>query len=134
MVDKDLVSQIKTALEKEPGVVAAYIIGSVVTGTANNESDFDLAVVVRSRKIINEDNIYELIRGINFPRDLDLSVVDKTSSPIFLYQIVSKGDKIYEKNSLETVEFESFALRNYYDTAHTRNIYHQALKERFYAG
>lgn len=127
----DLSSQTKTVLAKNEPIIAAYIIGSVVSGNSNQDSDFDLVVVVKNKKNISEDKIYELVRQINFPKDLDLSVVDLNSSPLFLYQIISKGKKIYQKNELEVNKFESFALHNFYDNAHLRNIYNQALKAKF---
>jgi predicted nucleotidyltransferase len=131
MNNDNLYLEIKTALKKEQLIVAAYIIGSVASGNINKDSDFDLVVVVKDRKTISEDKIYELVRRISFPKDLDLSVVDLNSSPLFLYQIISKGKRIYQKITAEASRFESFALHNFYDNAHLRNIYNQALKAKF---
>ena len=126
----DFYNQIRKSLGKNSQIIAAYVIGSTISGKFTTESDFDLVVVTRNRKVTNYDKIYELIKHIQFPKNLDLSVVDKSSSPIFLYQTVSKGEKIYEKQKSLIDNFEAFALHNYYDTAHIRNIYHSHLKEK----
>ena len=138
LLNENLLSQIRESLTKVPEVLAAYVVGSVAQGVAGAESDFDLAVVVKSRRRVSEDDVYELIRHLEFPRDLDLSVVDKGSSPLFLFQIISKGKRVYEGTRETAVEFEAWAMKNYYDTAHMRNIYNRYLKEKFtnytYAG
>lgn len=135
MLDKQLHLKIKAGLAKEPGILAAYVIGSAASGRMTPESDFDLAVVTQNRRQVNERRVYELVRRLKFPKDLDLSVVDTASSPLFLYQIVSKGRKIYAQNQAAVNRFEAFSLHNYYDTAHMREIYNRALKRKFtYAG
>ena len=110
---------------------AAYVIGSSVRQNVSPESDFDLAVVVQNAHSMTQDHVYELIRHISFPRDLDLSVVDTASSPLFLFQIVRDGKVIYEVSQQARMQFEAYALHTYYDTAHMRTIYAQYLPERF---
>jgi len=116
---------------REPRILAAYVLGSVVSGHDRVDSDFDLAVVVDSRRKVSDEEVYELIKSINFPRDLDLSVVDKSSSPLFLFQMISRGRRVYERSEAEVNDFEAFVMRNYYDTAHIRNIYHSYLGDKF---
>lgn len=131
MVDKKLVPQIGEVLSKEPRVKLAYVLGSVVSGRERIGSDFDLAVVVNDTAQINYDQIYQLVFSLNFPKDLDLSIVDKNSSPLFLFQITSTGRCVYQRSNEEKVSFEAYVAENYYDTAHLRNIYSSYLKERF---
>jgi len=131
MTDNKLCLKIKAALSQEPGILAAYLIGSVVSGSLTPESDFDLVVVARNRRVTDDNKVYQLIRQLNFPKDLDLSVVDSSSSPVFLYQIISKGKRIYAKDPAKADDFEAFSLHNYYDNAHMREIYNQALKKKF---
>lgn len=139
MIDDKLISKIKRVLSKEPkinklvpgGIKLAYILGSAVSGRARKESDFDLAIVVDDRSKIEYNHIYQLICQISFPKDLDLSIVDKSSSPLFLFQIISTGKCVYQKSNQEKINFEAFVLKNYYDTAHLRKIYHSYLREKF---
>lgn len=131
MVNERLTSQIYTALSKESKIILAYILGSVVRGRAGVDSDFDLAIVVEDIKKIDYKYVYELVFPIKLPKDLDLSVVDKSSSPLFLFQIISTGKCVYQKSGQEKVLFEAFVLRNYYDTSYIRNIYYSYLKDKF---
>lgn len=50
---------------------------------------------------------------------------------MFLFQIVKTGKEIYEQTSDQAIAFESFALDNYYDTAHIRHLNYEYLKEKF---
>lgn len=131
MIDKKLISGIKQSLSKDPKIKMAYVLGSVVNGRIKPDSDFDLVLIADDATKINCDQIYQLISHLNFPKDLDLSIVDKNSSPLFLFQITGTGRCIYQKSDTERITFESFAMKNYYDTAHLRDIYSSYLKERF---
>ncbi len=130
-IDK-LGAKINRALGGETEVIGAYLAGSFIRGETRGDSDVDLVVAVRKRRVDTADKIYSLIRHIEFPRDLDLTVVDKTSSPLFLFQVISKGKRIYQASG--AAAFEAAVLHGYYDTAHLRNIYYSYLKEKFPSG
>ncbi len=131
MIDNQLKLNVSQSLEQNASVIAAYVLGSFAQGNAGVESDFDLAVVVDKKQPETLETIYELLKDIEFPKNLDLSVVDCASSPLFLYQIVSKGERMYERNRSDMVQFEAYVLHNYYDTAHLRAIYAGYLKQKF---
>lgn len=131
MINQNLTSQIKKALSKEPKIELAYVLGSSVSERVKEDSDFDLAVIVEDVSKIDYKQIYNLISHISFPKDLDLSVVDKNSSPIFMFQIISTGKCVYQKSEQDKVYFEAFTARNYYDSAHLRKIYYSYLKDKF---
>jgi uncharacterized protein len=131
MIDDKISSVLQEGLSKESGIVCAYIFGSYAKKLDNKESDIDVAVVVENKKSITEDYVYDLIKDAPFPKDLDLPVVDKTSSPLFLFQIIKSGKRIYEKDRRTATSFEAFVLKDYYDTQHIRNIYNSYLKKKF---
>lgn len=131
MIDNKLISQINISLSREPKIKLAYVLGSVISGRAATDSDFDLAVIVDSADKIDYKYIYSLISDIDFPKDLDLSVVDKNSSPLFLFQIIGTGQCIYQRSQEEKNSFEAYTLKNYYDNAHLRKIYYSYLKDKF---
>lgn len=131
MINNKLVTQIHEALSKEPRIKLAYVLGSIISGRVKADSDFDLVVVVDDATKINYDQIYQLISNLKFPKDLDLSIVDKNSSPLFLFQIISTGKCVYQRSEEERVFFEADVLKIYYDTTHLRNIYHSYLKDKF---
>lgn len=130
-ISDDLIMQIQSRAGKDANILAVYLFGSMPKGYAGHESDFDLAVVVDKKKPDSQDSIYELLKDIQFPKNLDLSVVDRASSPLFLFQVVSKGKRIYERDRSNMVQFEAFVLHNYYDTVHLRAIYARQLKKKF---
>jgi predicted nucleotidyltransferase len=132
-IDK-LAVKISRALKEETEVLGAYLAGSFVRGEAGPESDIDLVVAVKRRQTDTADRIYSLIKDIEFPKDLDLTVVDKTSSPLFLFQVISRGKRIYQVSEGAAAAFEAAVLHGYYDTAHLRNIYYSYLTEKFPSG
>lgn len=123
------IKKVQKILAREPNVLACYLFGSQVGGFAGKESDLDLAVVVKNKRKLNELDLLELLGRIQFPKNLDLSVVDKTSSPLFLFEIISGGKRIYERDQDQANAFEAGVLNFYYDTKHLRNIYKLYLKE-----
>lgn len=131
MINKLLIQKIKHSLTKEPGIILAYILGSSASGRVREDSDFDLAVIVDDQKNTSFKHIYKMVSQINFPKNLDLSVVDKNSSPIFLFQITSTGKCIYLRSDKDKIYFEAFVMKNYYDSAHLRKIYYNYLKDKF---
>ena len=124
-------TEISRALVKEKNAVSAYLAGSFVRGDAGKDSDVDLVVMVTKKQADDADRIYSLIKDIEFPKDLDLTVVDKTSSPLFLFQVISRGKRIYQASESAAAAFEAAVLHEYYDTAHLRNIYFSYLNEKF---
>ncbi len=130
IISDEIINKIQKALAKESKIVVAYILGSFVKGEISNKSDFDLVVYVKD-KTVTYEQVYKLIQHIQFPRNLDLSLVTKSSSPLFLFQTISKGIKIYTKSAEEGNAFEAYVLRRYYDTEHTRAIYSSYLKNKF---
>lgn len=112
-------------------ILACYLFGSRVSNNADTSSDLDVAIAATSRKFCQELDILPELSRISFPAEIDVSVVDLSVSPLFLYQIISKGMCIYEKSKVERVEFESKVQRIYYDTQHMRDIYHLYLEKSF---
>jgi predicted nucleotidyltransferase len=131
MITRKLISKIQAAFSKEPKIKLAYVLGSVASGRIRNDSDFDLAVVVDNKGHIVLDDVYGLLSQISFPKDLDLSLVNSDSSPLFLYQIISTGKCVYQNSKEAKVSFEAFVLKAYYDNAHLRKIYYSYLKDKF---
>lgn len=131
MISKKLILQIQTALSKEPKIKLSYILGSVISGRVKEDSDFDLTVVVDDQANMEFEQIYNLISHVNFPKNLDLSIIDRNSSPIFLFQIISTGKCLYKRSEKEKILFEAFVAQNYYDNAHLRKIYYSYLKDKF---
>lgn len=118
---------------RKHGVIAVYAHGSRVKGYAASDSDTDIAVVVEDRvkqergsfssyKVASE--IEDVLIGV---KDPDVRVVDFGSSPVFLFEIISDGEVVYQADESSRVSFEEGVLRSYYDAEYMRNIYRNYL-------
>lgn len=127
-------NKLRNIFSKNKTVIAAYLFGSKISGSDRLGSDIDLAVVVSDRDKCQEMDLLPEISSISFPAEIDLSVVDLSSSPFFLYQIVKKGVCIYENNKVERISFEAKVLHLYYDSQHMRDIYNYYLDKSIKEG
>ena len=126
-----LFKQIRDSVAREPKILAVYCFGSYSKNALGKESDFDLAFLLDKKNSLSLDQIYTLISHIRFPKDLDISIISKSSSPLFLYEIISRGERVYAADEQKTTLFEAHVLANYYDTSHMRKIYSSYLENKF---
>lgn len=125
--------KIREVLQNIPQIEAAYVFGSQSAGTANGESDYDLALFVKDKEKINVREILTKIGSV-FPNmeKLHLSIVDlKNSSPSFLFQIVKNGKPIYCKSEIEKTNLEARVMHMFYDDEHRQNIYFSYLEQKY---
>ena len=113
-LDKSKKQLIISNLKEEiPGLQALYLFGSYADGTANHESDIDIAYLSpRSLTPTQKWNIAQKL-AILLSIDVDLIELFNTNT-IFRYQILSTGTRIYgegyDVESFETLAY-SFYLR-----------------------
>ncbi len=108
----------------------AYLFGSFATETSNKESDIDIAIMFckkydRKKEIIIKGNIIDIGEKY-FERKLDI-VSLQSAAPLLKYEIVKEG--IPMKDSRKRAEFESLALREYFDFRYYSKIYNKAMIE-----
>ena len=116
-------------------VKACYLYGSQTGDFTHIKSDFDLAVFVNDKNRINYRQLLAKI-GASFlyTEKLHLILVDPTSSsPLLLFQIIKKGQLLYERQSGDHIRLESFIMRLYFDDQYRNSLYYQKLKDS-YAG
>lgn len=130
-ISKEKIGQLEKIFIKQQNVVAAYVYGSRIKGYANVKSDLDLAIVVDDVDRINYQDLYLKINQIFSKLEIDLRIVTSSSSPIYLLQILKSGKCIYQRDELEKVNFETKALKDFYDSQHIRDIYDHYLKQSF---
>jgi len=128
-----LFSQPLSDIFEDLPVRACYLYGSQTEEQTNEKRDFDLAVFVEYkdkidyRKFLSKINLY----FIN-PEKLHLSIVDlNSSSPLFLYQIIKKGQLVFEKQLGDHIRLESFIMRLYFDDQYRNSVYYQKLKNSY---
>lgn len=133
MEKKDLLEKLDEFLDeinKQYPIAFAYLFGSFATETYNKESDIDIAIMFQERyestkEVIVKGNIIDL--GMKcFQRKLDIISL-YSAAPLLKYEIVKKGIPI--KESKKRSEFESLALREYFDFRYYAGIYNKAMIE-----
>lgn len=118
---------------KKIGVYACYLFGSKNTKNFNAKSDYDLALFVRNKQIIDYRNVLKQIINIfKYPEKLHLSIVDlENTSSIFLYQIIKNSSLIYEYKNNYRTSLESMIMRLYFDDQYRNNVYFNFLKQKY---
>ncbi len=136
VLSESIINSLKKAFSRNGDILAVYLFGSQITGTANKESDLDMAILVNNREKISEREILSFLQNnhISLPFETDLSCVDLASPPIFLFQIIKNGTCIYEKNPLERADLEAKIMNIYYDNRHLRDIYNHYLQQSLAQG
>lgn len=113
----------------------AYIFGSQAIGEASENSDVDIAIYFgKSYEAVEE----AFIRGdiieegkAFFKKDIDV-VSLKNASLLMKYEIIHDG--IVIKDDDERTNFESLALREYFDFKYYSDIYDNAVIEKIKQG
>lgn len=96
-------------------IIAIYIFGSTATGKYRNDSDIDIAIMVRGpmegiERIHLETSLSNLLK-----RDVDLIIFDN-ASPLLKHQILKYGHLVFESDPKERVRQEVSARRDYLDS------------------
>lgn len=130
-ISKDKIRHLKEVFREQQSVVAVYVYGSRLRAYSNVKSDLDLAVVVDDFNKIDYKDLYLKINQIFKELEIDLRIVTPTSSPTYLLQILKTGECVYQKGQVERVNFETKALKDFYDSKHIRDIYDHYLRQSF---
>lgn len=131
MIDQKTQGKLKELFKTYPQIIAAYFYGSQVAGYASRKSDLDLALISDDSVTMDYGDLYLKINKILKDREIDLRIVNKNSSPLYLFQLFKKGLRVYQRDELDRVKFEAAALINFYDSQHLRDIYKSYLKGAF---
>ena len=130
-ISKDKLGQLRNMFKKQQNVVAVYVYGSRLKGYSTAKSDLDLAVVVDDVDKINYQSLYLKINQLFKKIEIDLRIVTAKSSPTYLFQVLKSGQCVYQRDEIEKVQFETKALKDFYDSQHLRDIYDRYLRQAF---
>lgn len=130
ILSHEIINELKKLFGNFKPIIACYLFGSRATYYKRQESDLDLAVIVDDRNKCNEFELNRHLARIAFPYEIDLSLVDFSSSPYLLFQIIKNGKCLYQRSLEERINFEARILHEFYDSQHRRNIYYYYLDRR----
>lgn len=105
-------STIRTAF---PNTLAIYLFGSRANGTANSDSDLDLAVLVAG--YAEPLQLWDISNDLAEIAGCDVDLLDmRAASTVMQYQILQTGRRLWA-NKLEADLFECFVLNEklYFD-------------------
>jgi uncharacterized protein len=89
-----------------------YIFGSTVKGTANKNSDIDIAYL--SNQKMDEYETFMLAQELASKINIDVDLIDlRKASTVFQSQVVSTGKVIYCLNDEVRMNFEMMTLKMY---------------------
>ena len=106
-------------------LAALYLYGSSVKGRLREESDVDIAILP-SHKIDEEERLIliakvegiidKLLRGKGTRREISILDLRGKFVPLTLqYKVITEGILLYEKDTLERIEFENTVKGEYFD-------------------
>jgi predicted nucleotidyltransferase len=114
---------IKDVLLKDGQIEFAYLFGSRVTGRIAAGSDWDIAIFYRDdRKFSRWDRFYlegDLSRVLG--AEVQITILNDVSSPLFFFEIISKGELLIDRNPELRLIFETKRAAAYHDWQHFQN-------------
>jgi predicted nucleotidyltransferase len=115
-------------LASRPCVRAAWLFGSVATGSAGQLSDVDVALLGCGD--LSLDDRAELIADLSraLGRSVDVVCVEQ-ASPVLGLAIVDEGRRFLCRDADAADAWEDFALRRYLGTAELRRIVYSYVRE-----
>ena len=112
------IAKIRKAIKLHP-VNLCYIFGSALTPYFHEESDVDIAVLLKetSTKESRFDTRLRLMENIGaiLKRKVDVVVLNDVSAIFFLYIIIKEGKLIFKISFEGQADFEMKVLNQYFD-------------------
>jgi hypothetical protein len=115
--------------KKYPEIQAVYLFGSVASGTANAQSDIDLAILPRAASLREKklDVLADLTaRGFN---NIDIIFLD-VRDIVARFEAIRQNRLIYCAPDFDAGSFFSLTIRQYFDFLPYLNIQREAYKQR----
>jgi predicted nucleotidyltransferase len=105
---------VKTIVSVLPEVEVIYLFGSRAQGTANEKSDFDIAILLPAKYNYSELSIFTLQQELSVAvnADVDLILLNEASL-VLKFQIVQSGIILFSKNEEVSAKFEMTVLSMY---------------------
>ncbi|MBX3275461.1 MAG: nucleotidyltransferase domain-containing protein [Sandaracinaceae bacterium] len=112
---------LRPLFEGAPAVAAAWVFGSLSRGEAREDSDLDVAVLLRDREasaVTHRRQLADLAARLEREsgRPVDL-VVLTLRDPILAHRVLSEGRLVHDADRQRRIEFTSAALARYFDWA-----------------
>ncbi len=118
-------------------VIAAYFFGSRAEGTANEDSDYDFAILVDNSYTQDDGNnlIMELAEEMQalLGKDVDLVLLNRASIE-FRFLVIKHGRLIFSADEEQRTDFEDVVIRDYLDFKPVLELYRKEVREAIKEG
>ncbi|MDX2055153.1 MAG: nucleotidyltransferase domain-containing protein [Polyangiaceae bacterium] len=110
-----------------PEVTTAWLFGSEARGQARPESDVDVAILLRDRRLTALEVLPMLghlaakLEAVAPGRRIDLVLLEH-QGPVFQHRVLSEGRLVYDVEPARRVDFESDSFVRYFDFLPTHEI------------
>ena len=127
--DPLLTSACAAVLAALPDAHAVYAFGSRIDGSANAESDLDLAVLPAAP--LSPLVRYAMQRDIAARLGLDVDLVDlHAAGSVLRLEVVSRGRRLYHRDADRVLDFEARVLGEYAELMDATAELRAAVRER----
>ena len=113
-MDAALLARIRSAVRDTPGVVAAWVFGSVARGEATEHSDLDVAVLLRQGSDLMV--LLDLAAQLEMAAERPVDVVRLSLGNVILaHEVLRDGVLVVDRDREARIDFESEAMVRYLD-------------------
>ncbi|MBI3660980.1 nucleotidyltransferase domain-containing protein [Candidatus Acetothermia bacterium] len=113
-----IVPKLKEYLDAQDEILAVYLFGSHAEGCARPDSDQDIAILLQPAVDPQRYSDYHLHLldelSYFFPQRLDLIILNQ-APPLLQFQVLQKGQRLFDRNPDTRAELEMHMLNRYYD-------------------
>lgn len=130
-MDRTNIKKIIAECKEYPGIIAAYLFGSQLTGKKRSDSDIDVAILLyeaNRERFPYLDFKVDLERNLH--KDVDLIILNKAGE-VLKYQVRRYGNLIYEKDPVLRKQWEILSRKLYQDFLHLHRIYMRSLYNHY---
>jgi predicted nucleotidyltransferase len=124
----------RSVLAGEPGVISAYLFGSVASGRAHRFSDVDIAVLWSDALTRDEQFRRALDLGLRleeaFNTRVDLVNLNR-AAPFVAFQVLKTGTLVFDRDTDTRSLWVMRALNTYYDQQRYFDYWNACALERF---
>lgn len=127
----EIIANLTRALTRRPGILVAYLFGSVARDEARPSSDVDVGVVLEQGPLRDllalieyghlQSDLQELVEPL-----VDLVVLND-APPELVYRAIRDGVVLSEKSALERALFELRARNEYFDLQPMLELYRRTV-------
>lgn len=133
-MDTETLIKISRDLERNKGIIFAYLYGSAARGEMREDSDVDIAVFIETPE---EEPLLEAQLSLELEkiakRSVDVRIINHLPA-IFIHQVLKNGKLLFSKDDKLRVDFEVRKTDEYLDFLPLMREYDKKRLERYGIG